>query len=241
MGSSDWLTISLSLVAVLAGAGISWMFFRTQLLADFRALREALARINVPRDVDTAVSPKMSTIASEVQLLRQGLDHSVSPKIAAIYTDIRELKERIDIREHIDSSKDIASIKATVEKLDGNLSSAVRDILSDVKSQQRELAERIQAEFRSQSQTATGSVRDAFAQEIAKFVGDNRDREKLLARLVESFMDGMRVMGDYQRTNIEAETAASITEIEKKISRSIEDVFDEVVELRDKVIALPSR
>ena len=240
MGPTDWLTVSLSLFAVLAGAGISWMFFRTQLVADFRSIKEVLSKIDVPRDLDATLKPRIASIDSEIRMLRQGLDHSVASKVASIYTDLQQLKERIDIQQRMESRDDIASIKATVEQLDGSLGSAVREILSDVKAQQRELAERIQAEFRSQSQSATNTVRDTFATEVEKFVSDSRDREKLLASLVDSFMHGMRVMGDYQRKNIETETTASIDEIEKKISRSIDDVLEEVVELKQQIVALPS-
>ena len=76
--------------------------------------------------------------------------------------------------------------------------------------------------------------------EIEKFVSDSKDKERLLSSLVDSFMNGMKMMGEYQRQNIEVETANSIKDIETKITASIEEVLDEVVELREKVIALPS-
>ena len=118
---SDWLTIVFSTLGVLAGAGISWVFFRTQLLADFGSINEKLAEINITRDVDITVNPKLADISAELQLVRQGLDHGVLDKLDSIYSDMKEVKEKINIIDELGNSMDIASIKSTVEQLDGNL------------------------------------------------------------------------------------------------------------------------
>jgi len=194
MGQSDWLTICLSILGILVGAGISWMFYRTQMLADFSAL----------------------------------------------HADVKDLQTKLNLVEQFNNTKEIASMKATIEKLDCNLNSAIKEILSNVKAQQYELAAKIQNEFKSQSDTATNIVRDAFSNEIGKFIKDSKDKEKLLKNLVESFMEGMRVMGEYQRINIEKETSISISDIEQKITSSIEEVLEEVLELKDKFLALPA-
>jgi len=250
MQFSDWLTIILSLLGIFSGAGISWMFFRTQLLADFTSLHEKLVKLNVPRDVNAVVNPRLGEISSQLQELThkvsninitKGVGLALSPKLDTVCADIRELKTKIDIIEQLNNSKEIASIKNTVEKLDRDLNSAVREILSNVKAQQFELAERIQATFKSQSETATNIVRDAFSAEISKFVKNSTDKEKLLTSLVNSFMEGMRVMGDYQKKNIEIETSNSISDIEKKIANSIENVFEEVVSLKQQLVSIPKQ
>ena len=45
MELSDWLTLVFSLLGVFADAGVSWMFFRTQLIADFRSQKEKLIEL----------------------------------------------------------------------------------------------------------------------------------------------------------------------------------------------------
>lgn len=249
MQLSDWLTIIFAIVGIASGAAISWLFFRTQLLTDFGALREKLTKIDVPRDVNAVVNPALADIRSELLKLQHtikaidvgsNVGRTVNPKLELMQVDIKELLRQVHFSQALDNGKEIASLRATVEKLDSNLNAAVKEILKDVKAQQFELAERIQKEFRSQSRTATSSVRDAFSKEIGRFVNNTQDKEALLSKLVESFMDGMRVMGEYQRQNIERETSTSIEDIERKVTRSIEDVMGEVVTLREQVIALPS-
>ncbi len=188
------------------------------MLTDFSSLREKLVELNVPRDVNAVVSPQ----------------------IQAIHADVKDMQTKLNLMEQLNNTKEIASIRSTIEKIDSNLNSAIKDILSDVKAQQFQLAESIQKEFRTQSDTATNVVKEAFSSQLSNFIKDSGDKERLLKSLVESFMDGMRVMGEYQRKNIEKETSKSISDIEQKISNSIEEVLEEVVQLKNQIIAIPS-
>lgn len=241
MQFSDWLTIILSLVGVLAGAAISWMFFRTQLLTDFRSLREKLLELNIPRDVNAVIYPQINELKSTLNnLLHKTESTKSNKKIDDMHYDIKEIKTMINLIEQIDNSKEIAAIKNSVEKLDKDLNASVREILHNVKVQQLELAERIQSTYNSQAMTAGNVVRDAFSSEVSKFVKDSVDREKLLTSLVNSFMEDMRVMGDYQKKNIEAETSSSINDIELKITNSIDKVIDEVGLLRNQLVSIPN-
>ena len=201
METSEWLSVVLSIFGVACGAGISWVFFRTQLLTDFNKLQESL---------HTVVTMQL------------------------------DLAQKIDLSKEIKDGVDLGSIKDTVQKLDRDLNSAVKEILSDVKSQQQELANKIQQEFRSQSDTATSSVKAAFSSEVSKYIANKNDQEQLLSSLVSSFMDGMHAMGEYQKINIEKETLSSISEIESKISESIDNVVEEVVSLKNQVTMLPN-
>ena len=47
-------------------------------------------------------------------------------------------------------------------------------------------------------------------------------------------------MGEYQRKNIENETSKSINDIEHNVLKTIGNVLDEVLTLKDQIIALPS-
>jgi len=250
MQFSDYLTIILSLVGVIAGAAISWLFFKTQLITDFTSLKEKLIELNVPRDVNAVVNPQLEEIRKKLEVMSLKVENSkpqipfnsvvIDKKMDRIHADIKNIQSMMDLIEHLDSSKEISAIKNTVEKLDKDLNSAVREILSNVKAQQLELAKKIKSTYESQAITATNVVRDAFSSEVRKFVKDSVDREKLLTSLVDSFMEGMRVMGDYQKTNIETQTTKSINDIEEKIISSIDKVVDEVGSLKNQIIAIPS-
>lgn len=202
METSEWLSVALSLFGVASGAGISWLFFRTQLLADFGKLQNELK------------------VVTSMQL---------------------DLAQKIDLSKEIKDGADISAIKSTVQKLDKDLNLAVKEILSDVKEQQKELANKIQYEFRTQSKTATNSVKAAFSSEVSKYISNKKDQEQLLSNLVSSFMDGMHAMGEYQRINIEKETVSSISSLEGKITESIDNVVDEVVSLKKQVTMIPSK
>lgn len=202
MGTSEWLSVALSIFGVVCGTGISWIFFRTQLFTDFISFKE---------------------------------------KLSSVVTMQLVLAQKIDLTEELKNNADITSIKNTVQKLDRDLNTAVREILTDVKEQQKELANKIQSEFRSQSETATSSVKAAFASEVSKYIANKRDQELLLSSLVSSFMDGMHAMGKYQKANIEKETLSSISDIERKISVSIDNVVNEVVSLKQQVAILPGK
>jgi len=142
--------------------------------------------------------------------------------------------------EKISGDSDLSELGVTVQELYDNLTKTISEILSDVRVQQTKLAERIMDEFNGQSDSATEIIKDVFAKEIYKFVKDTQEQEQLLERLIESFMHGMKTMGEYQQINIENETRKSTQEIETRIKESISSVLNEVDKLHEKVMELPS-
>jgi hypothetical protein len=131
-----------------------------------------------------------------------------------------------------------AALGKTIRGLHKDLTVAINTILADIRKHHGELAIRIQDEFAAQSHTATQVVQSAFAQEVCKFIADVGKQDQLLKCLVGSFMDGLRTMGEYQKLNIEKETDASATELEKRIKEAIRKVLEDVSELHDEVVHL---
>ena len=95
MTSSDWITIVFSLIAVLIGAGVSWAFFRTQLLTDVGKLREALDQI---REAQIQLKEKMDIsgqLDSHDDLLAirstvEKLDGDLNRAVSSILSDVKE-------------------------------------------------------------------------------------------------------------------------------------------------------
>ncbi|MEL6110646.1 MAG: hypothetical protein AAFU85_31960 [Planctomycetota bacterium] len=228
MTTSDWITITFSLVAVVIGAGVSFALFRTQLLTDSQSLRDSLTVIDQQTQ---AFDRRLDAEAQGQQLLITSL--------ATIEHTQSQILERMDLAKQIDDNSDLAEIRSTVERIDTRLHDAVRNIVGDVKEQQAELAAKIQRQFEHQSREATQVVREAFVAEVKKFVTDTRKQDKLVKNLVDSFMEGLRTMGQYQKTNIEGQSETSLNEIEQSISESINQVLDEVVDLKGQLIGLP--
>ena len=204
MTPSDWLSIVLTLLSVFVGTCVSWVFFRTQLIADFASLRTL-----------------------------------VLDKLTAIHNTELELAAKIDTAERLEKHDDLASIRETVNRIDSRLHESVGSIVTNVKEQQRELAEKIQQQFEIQSKEATRIVNASFSKEVREYISDSRKQEKLLKSLVETFMDSIRVMGDYQRKKLEEQSTLSLESIEKGITSSIGRVLKEVVELKDQLPRLP--
>lgn len=200
MTPSDWITITMTLVAVLVGCGVSWAFFRTQLVADFKQILAKLSSLESKHDV---------------------------------------MVSKVDAIESFKDATDLVEIKKTVDNIDRSLHTSVTSIISDVRMQQQELALRIQAEFDKQTVSSVDVVAQSFKNEIGRFVEDTNKQELLLTKLVQSFMDGLKAMGDYQRVSISDQSSTSLEAIEQSIKGSIDDVLDEVVELREQVLSLP--
>lgn len=68
----------------------------------------------------------------------------------------------------------------------------------------------------------------------------DRRQDKLANNLVTSFMDGFKTMGEYQRVNVEAQSAAHLATIENRINGSINEVLEQVVDLKDQLPGLPA-
>jgi hypothetical protein len=204
MSTSDWITITTALVGAMIGAVVSWVFFRTQFLADYSSLRTVLLA-----------------------------------KFTELHSILSEVTGKIDVSKKLSEHDDLAAIRLLVGQIQAQLQLSVDSLVSDVKGQQIELARKIQDQFRFQSEKATQVVRDAFATEVRKFITDTKKQDKLVQGLVESFMDGLRTMGEFQRHKIEVQSEVSLSIIEKRITDSINQVLEEVVNLKEKLPALP--
>jgi hypothetical protein len=195
--------------------------------------------------------PQQKTIADLVERLTavQGKVLSIEDFVAKEYPKLfHSLFEKFDYvkksperGEEPGKKDDISALGITIGELHENIIMTVSTILTDVKEQQLELAKRIFNEFSAQSYSATKIVKDSFSKEICKFINDTLEQEQLLEYLVDSFMEGMRTMGEYQRINIENETLNATQQLEIRIRDSISKIINEVSELHDKVkvIALP--
>jgi hypothetical protein len=95
MSSSDWLTIALTLVGILIGAGVSWAFFRAQQQFSFNAFEQKLSEIAV--GVTTLrENVKLSDhidVARELGAVRSAVDHldsAVSSLVGKVVGEVRE-------------------------------------------------------------------------------------------------------------------------------------------------------
>ncbi len=116
---------------------------------------------------------------------------------------------------------------------------AVNNILDKIQEQHIELAKKIQSVFEEQSETAIDTVERSFAEAITMAIPDDSNRDRLLERLVEVFVHGMKSMGTYQQINVTEQTEASTRVIRERISKSIEEVFHGIDEIEVQVTALP--
>jgi hypothetical protein len=183
-------------------------------------------------DIVQRMTGVQGAVLSIQNLISGGLDRRLE-QIFRILTDLR------DNASNGRAAGAVSELSESVDSLRTRLVEAVSNILDEVQAQHVELARKIQSVFEEQSETATNTVQSSFADEIAAAVSDGTNRERLLARLVEVFMHGMKSMGTYQQINVTEQTEASTHVIRDRISKSIEEVFSGIDKIEEQIIALP--
>lgn len=113
LNSSDWITIIATLLAVLVGGGISWVFFRTQLLIDIRSIRELVNALAARSDVkhELQQSRKLAALEKQLALIHGNVKTSVAAVEAALHKQrillIRDIQRQLELeteraRSHFD-------------------------------------------------------------------------------------------------------------------------------------------
>jgi hypothetical protein len=203
MNSSDWLTIALTLLGILIGAGISWAFFRAQQQLSFSAFEQKLSEIAL--GVTTLrENIKLSDhidVARELGAVRSAVDHldsAVGSLVGKVVGEVREQQSELlrvvqaqfdrqvaESREVLRSSvvKELGGSPSAQDQsaLVNRLMDLVTDALTAMGHYQR-------AAIEDQSQAILERVEERIAGAIGK-VGDevHEIREKLSALEPASF------------------------------------------------------
>jgi len=150
-------------------------------------------------------------------------------------TDFKSLKDEIfRLNTKLDPNE-ITSILRIVERIDEDLLRSVTSILKDLEKEQARLSKEIQAKFDEQSKKSRKIIAESFRKEISYVLPQNGQSEALLSKLVDSFMDAMIRMGEYQRLNIEDQTERHREVIKQIIESETKGLVGEVENLKSKV------
>jgi hypothetical protein len=185
------------------------------LALDLRALRES----SDPQQASLAdLVERMTGVHGAVLSIQSLIGGGLARRLDQLFRIVTDLRDDADKE---GASGAVSELSESVERLRTRLVEAVSNILDEVQAQHAELAGKIQSVFEQQSETTTHSVQSSFADEIAETVPGGTDRERLLERLVEVFMHGMKSMGTYQQINVTEQTEASTDVIRDRINKSI--------------------
>lgn len=150
-------------------------------------------------------------------------------------TDFNLLKNEIfRLNTKLDPGE-ISAILKTVERIDKDLPRSISSILKDFEREQHSLSKEIQRKFDEQSKKSRKIIEEAFRKEINYILPSNNQSELLLAKLVDSFMDAMIRMGEYQKLNIESQSERHLGTIKNIVETEIKGVVNEVEQLKTKV------
>ena len=94
--------------------------------------------------------------------------------------------------------------------------------------------------FHSQAKTARKSVHDSFSRKLDDCLDDSVLQQQLLPELVDTFMQAMRAMGDYQRKSIDFQKAESREEITRRLNELLAPNDEMLVAPLETVEAFPA-
>lgn len=237
MNSSDWLQVVLSLVGFFGGAIISWIFFRAQQTTDFNILRELLTKISH----DIGIRDR--TLLGRLTSLDKTID-KYDETIQSLTLTMGGVKELTDVSKRLDTLQELNTIKATVENIDDKLSNAVKNIISEIKEQQRELSESLPEKFNQQWQNALPVIEASFRSELKTHVPASKEQDALLEKMLGLVEQAINKTGEYQKINFEQSVSSALQKIETNVKGVVGNVTGEVKNLENKLsdllLALPS-
>lgn len=203
------------------------------LALDLQTLRES----SDPQQSSLAdIVERMTGVHGAVLSIQNFMDSGLTRRLDQLLRIVADLKGHVG---KDGTAGAVSELSESIEGLRTRLVEAVRNILDEIQGQHLELAKKIQSVFEEQSETAADAVERSFADQVAVAMPDDTNRHRLLERLVEVFMHGMKSMGTYQQINVTEQTEASTHAIRERINKSMEEVFHGVDKIEEQVIALP--
>jgi hypothetical protein len=200
---------------------------------DLKALRES----QDPQRASLAnIAERMTDVHGTILSIQNNIESRFSKRLDQILTLLSTKDDR-----NVKSSDAVSDLSQSIDGLRSRLLKAIDGMIDEIKEEHTQLAGKIQAVFdRQATETAADVVSAGFSKVVDKMVENGEIRRRLLNELMETFMFGMRSMGQYQHINITQQTHASTEKIKIQIESSIKDVFHGIDDIENKIIALPN-
>jgi hypothetical protein len=210
------------------------------LTIDLKTLRES----HDPQQASLAdIAERMTEVHGAIVSMQRELEsksqRDLESKLSNRLDEILTLVSEKD-RHNVSGSDAVSNLSESIEKLRSRLLTAVRGMIDKVKEEHTLLASKIKSVFDEQAQTACGAVSANFSEIVKNAVESPEVKARVLSELIQTFMHGMKQMGEFEKINITNETIASTEKIESGIKASIEAVFQGINEVEKKIIALPN-
>jgi hypothetical protein len=185
------------------------------------------------------IAERMTGVHGSVVSIESTIEKGVFQRLDHLLRVADEIRRNTKVSS-TGSADAVSKLGNSVEALRTKLEAAIDRLIQNIRGQHLELARKIQVVFEKQSESATLTVEHSFTEELARCMPLNGDRERLLKRLLEVFMDGMRAMGTFEQINVTKQTEAATQEIHSRITKSIKDVFQDIDKLEEQVLSLPA-
>ncbi len=108
LSNSDWLTIVVSLVVFILGAGISWIFFRSAQQTDFRKLLDT---------IDSIRANEFKELHASITVIRQAKDIQEQMRVKDEIGGLREMIQRLSGEMNGLPNKIVITLKAEQKDL----------------------------------------------------------------------------------------------------------------------------
>lgn len=135
-----------------------------------------------------------------------------------------------DISRKIDDSKEIASLRTSIDGLHKIVNSAVDSILSEVRGQQRNLSTSIQDSFQSQSKEALQVISEHLRKEIGSHFQSDRALNVVIEKIQNTVEQAIEKMGAYQRRKLEEGNEIAISKVKQIAGVEVQKVQNKVEE-----------
>lgn len=255
MSSLDLILTGISFLGgAIVSATISWIFFRAQQNTDFNKLKDSITALS--KDSITALSrfdTKISLIQEAIKTSEQKTDRVTNTtdlqlgKIGDNLQDIKELmgqvKEVTNIATKLDDSKEIASLKSIVERLDYTLENSVDSIITEVRNQQTIISNAVQDSFKTQSNNAVKDILKYLKNDLDRILPSSfKEKEDLLIKLHEIMSQALNTMGQYQLLTLKQKQNNSldnIVETEKQKKQILSQGIKTMENILEQIAPLP--
>lgn len=135
----------------------------------------------------------------------------------------------------------LITIRSHLQDVSENTSNLVSQVAKEVGKRQKELLSAVEKRFSDEILKSRSILTTAIERELTSLAKQPNTKDNVLDRLVNLVEQAMGKMGDFQRTSIREESKVAFSNIEKSISKPINDIASEVQEIKKRVdqLALP--
>lgn len=170
------------------------------------------------------------------RLFLLGENNDASTKIL---DELSTIKNAAILKDSVEIVEKLSSIQGTLGKMDDNISSLTRKIVSEIDAKQSDLLHKIEDRFTTEINRSHSRLHRAIEQELRRS-GLAGDQSATVSQLTALFVSVLQTVGQAQIGNVQQEFKRMIEDIATDVNKPVQQLSKDIVDIRLQLQSLPT-